>query len=43
VLLALCAFAFLTRAQAVALFAAALTAPLLLAWIERGRPRRLGA
>src|SRR5438105_4172304 len=43
VLLALCALAFLTRAQAVALVAAALTAPLLLAWIERGRPRRLGA
>jgi hypothetical protein len=41
VLLALCALAFLTRAQAVALVAAALTAPLLLAWIERGRPRRL--
>jgi hypothetical protein len=43
VLLAVCALAFLTRAQAVALIAAALTAPLLLAWIERGRPRRLGA
>jgi glycosyltransferase involved in cell wall biosynthesis len=43
VLLALCALAFVTRAQAVALFAAVLTAPLLLAWIERGRPRRLGA
>jgi hypothetical protein len=43
VLLALCALAFLTRAQAVALVAAALTAPLVLAWIERGRPRRLGA
>jgi glycosyltransferase involved in cell wall biosynthesis len=43
VLLALCTLAFLTRAQAVALFAAVLTAPLLLAWIERGRPRRLGA
>jgi hypothetical protein len=43
VLLALCALAFLTRAQAVALVGAALTAPLVLAWIERGRPRRLGA
>lgn len=43
VLLALCVLAFLTRAQAVALVAAAVTAPLLLAWIERGRPRRLGA
>jgi Dolichyl-phosphate-mannose-protein mannosyltransferase len=43
ILLALCALAFLTRAQAVALVAAALTAPLLLAWIERGRPRRLSA
>jgi hypothetical protein len=39
--LLLAALAFLTRAQAVALVAAALTAPLLLAWIERGRPRRL--
>jgi glycosyltransferase involved in cell wall biosynthesis/4-amino-4-deoxy-L-arabinose transferase-like glycosyltransferase len=43
VLLALLALAFLTRAQAVALVAAALTAPLALAWIERGRPRRLAA
>jgi hypothetical protein len=43
VLLAFCALAFLTRAQAVALVAAGVTAPLLLAWIERGRPRRLGA
>jgi glycosyltransferase involved in cell wall biosynthesis len=41
--LALAVLAFLTRAQAVALVAAALTAPLLLAWIERGRPRRLRA
>jgi hypothetical protein len=41
--LALCALAFLTRAQAVALVAAVLTAPLALAWIERGRPRRIGA
>ena len=43
VLLALCALAFLTRAQAVAVILAALTAPLALAWIERGRPRRLSA
>jgi glycosyltransferase involved in cell wall biosynthesis len=43
VVLALCALAFLTRAQAVALFAAVVTAPLALAWIERGRPRRLAA
>ncbi len=43
IVLALCAVAFLTRAQAVALVASVLTAPLLLAWIERGRPRRLGA
>jgi glycosyltransferase involved in cell wall biosynthesis/4-amino-4-deoxy-L-arabinose transferase-like glycosyltransferase len=41
--LALCALAFLTRAQAVAFVPAVLTAPLLLAWIERGRPRRLAA
>lgn len=43
VLLALCTLAFLTRAQAVAVIAAVLTAPLVLAWIERGRPRRLSA
>ena len=43
VVLALCALAFLTRAQAVAVVAAVLTAPLALAWIERGRPRRLAA
>jgi glycosyltransferase involved in cell wall biosynthesis/4-amino-4-deoxy-L-arabinose transferase-like glycosyltransferase len=43
ILLALCALAFLTRAQAIAVILAALTAPLALAWIERGRPRRLGA
>jgi glycosyltransferase involved in cell wall biosynthesis len=43
VLLALCGLAFETRAQTVALVAAALTAPLVLAWIERGRPRRLAA
>ena len=41
--LALCVILFLTRAQAVALVIAALTAPLALAWIERGRPRRLAA
>jgi glycosyltransferase involved in cell wall biosynthesis len=43
VVLALCALAFLTRAQAVALVGAVLVAPLVLAWIERGRPRQLGA
>jgi hypothetical protein len=43
VVLGLCALAFLTRAQAVALVGAVLVAPLALAWIERGRPRRLGA
>jgi glycosyltransferase involved in cell wall biosynthesis len=43
VLLALCGIAFETRAQTVALVVAALTAPLVLAWIERGRPRRLVA
>jgi glycosyltransferase involved in cell wall biosynthesis len=43
VLLALCALAFLTRAQAIALVAAVLAAPPLLAWIERGRPQRLKA
>ncbi len=42
ILLAVCGLAFVTRAQAVALVGAALAAPLLLAWIERGRPRRLG-
>ena len=41
--LGLCVLAFVTRAQTVALVAAVLTAPLALAWIERGRPRRLGA
>jgi glycosyltransferase involved in cell wall biosynthesis len=39
--LALCVALYLTRAQAAALVAAVLTAPLALAWIERGRPRRL--
>jgi glycosyltransferase involved in cell wall biosynthesis len=43
VVLALCVLLFLTRAQAVVLFAAVLTAPLVLAWIERGRPRSLRA
>ncbi|MGH2935670.1 MAG: glycosyltransferase, partial [Gaiellaceae bacterium] len=43
VLLLSCALAFETRAQTVALVVAVLTAPLVLAWIERGRPRRLGA
>jgi glycosyltransferase involved in cell wall biosynthesis len=43
VVLTLCALAFVTRAQTVALVAAVLTAPLVLAWIERGRPRRLSA
>src|SRR5207253_974723 len=42
-LLGACALAFETRAQTVALVIAVLTAPLLLAWIERGRPSRLGA
>ncbi|MES1246043.1 MAG: glycosyltransferase family 4 protein [Actinomycetota bacterium] len=41
VVLVLCGVAFVTRAQAVALALAVLTAPLALAWIERGRPRRL--
>jgi len=43
IVVALCLLAFLTRAQAIALFAAVLTAPLALAWIERGRPRSLRA
>jgi len=43
VVLAVCALAFVTRAQTVALVAGVLTAPLVLAWIERGRPRRLSA
>ncbi|MHB8469186.1 MAG: glycosyltransferase family 4 protein [Gaiellaceae bacterium] len=43
VALALCGVAFETRAQAVGLLLALLTAPLVLAWIERGRPRRLAA
>ncbi|MFL5912553.1 MAG: glycosyltransferase [Gaiellaceae bacterium] len=42
-LLAVCALAFETRAQTVAIVAAVLTAPLVLAWIERGRARRLTA
>jgi 4-amino-4-deoxy-L-arabinose transferase-like glycosyltransferase len=36
-LLALCALAFLTRAQAVAFLPAILTAPLLLAWLDGRR------
>lgn len=40
-LLAACALAFVTRAQTVAIVVAVLTAPLVLAWIERGRPQRL--
>ena len=40
-MLAACVVAYFTRTQALALFGAALTAPLVLAWIERGRPRRL--
>ena len=43
ILLALCVLLFLTRAQALALFAAVLTAPLALAWVERGRPHTLRA
>jgi hypothetical protein len=43
VVLALCVVAFEIRAQAVVLFVAVLTAPIALAWIERGRPRRLKA
>jgi hypothetical protein len=43
VVLALCLLAFETRTQAIALIAAVLTAPLALAWIERGRPRQLKA
>jgi glycosyltransferase involved in cell wall biosynthesis len=43
VVLLICVLAFETRAQAVSLVVAALTAPLVLAWIERGRPRRLKA
>jgi len=42
-LLAVCALAFETRTQAVAVIAAVLSAPLVLGWIERGRPRRLAA
>jgi Glycosyl transferases group 1/Dolichyl-phosphate-mannose-protein mannosyltransferase len=42
-LLLVCALAFVTRAQTVALLVAVLSAPLVLAWIERGRPRRIAA
>ncbi|MGH3050415.1 MAG: glycosyltransferase family 39 protein, partial [Gaiellaceae bacterium] len=41
ILLAVLAVSFEARQQGIVLFAAALTAPLLLAWIERGRPQRL--
>jgi glycosyltransferase involved in cell wall biosynthesis len=41
VVLVLCVLGFETRTQAVVLVAAVLTAPLVLAWIERGRPRSL--
>jgi len=43
VVLVLCGVAFLTRTQAVALVPAVLVAPLLLAWIERGRARRFSS
>ncbi|HEY2074235.1 MAG TPA: glycosyltransferase family 4 protein, partial [Gaiellaceae bacterium] len=43
VLLAACALAFVTRAQTVAIVVAVLSAPVVLAWIERGRPQRLKA
>jgi glycosyltransferase involved in cell wall biosynthesis len=42
-LLAVCGLAFVTRAQTVAIVVAVLFAPLVLAWIERGRPQRLKA
>ncbi|MDE3190132.1 MAG: glycosyltransferase family 4 protein [Acidobacteriota bacterium] len=42
-LLAACALAFVTRAQTVAIVVAVLCAPVVLAWIERGRPQRLKA
>ena len=42
-LLAACALAFVTRAQTVAIVVAVLSAPIVLAWIERGRPQRLKA
>ncbi len=42
-LLAACALAFATRAQTVAIVVAVLTAPIVLGWIERGRPPRLKA
>ena len=41
VLLAVCVVCFLTRSQAVALVPAVLTAPLLLAWLDRRRLRTL--
>ena len=42
-LVAVCALAFVTRAQTVAIVVAVLSAPVVLAWIERGRPQRLKA
>ena len=42
-LLAACALAFVTRAQTVAIVVAVMCAPVVLAWIERGRPQRLKA
>jgi glycosyltransferase involved in cell wall biosynthesis len=41
VLLGLCALAFLTRSQAIALIPAVVTAPVLLAWLDRRRLRML--
>ena len=41
--IALCAVSFMARAQAIAFFGAALSAPLAFAWIERGRRRNLAA
>src|SRR5712692_10738780 len=41
VLFGLCALAFLTRSQAIVLVPAVATAPLLLAWLDRRRPRML--
>lgn len=43
ILLAALVVAFEARQQGIVLVAAALTAPLVLAWIERGRPRSLAA
>jgi len=41
VLLALCLLAFLTRSQAIVLIPAVATAPLVLVWLDRRRPRML--